>query len=218
MKKTIVNYLRSKMTIVANALNKISKGKLKPNHITLVSLLGHIPVALALVANEPIIAAVLLAFFASLDSLDGALARVQKSSSLSGMYFDAVSDRVKEIIVFSALAVFMNNLYTYDYGWLVVAVLGSSILVSYTKAKGEMAISDTTKGSDKDAQKLNLVFSGGLSSYEIRVILIVLGLLFTVLPQVLVILLFTNLYTSLARIKSVSTTLQNLKFIEKSKK
>lgn len=218
MKKTIVDYIRLKMLIVAGGLNKLSKSKIKPNHITLLSLLGHIPVALALVANEPIIAAILLAFFASLDSLDGALARVQKSSSLSGMYFDAVSDRVKEIIIFSALAVYMNNLYTYDYGWLVVAVLGSSILVSYTKAKGEMAISDTAKSSDNDTQKLNQVFSGGISSYEIRVILIVLGLLFTVLPQVLVILLFTNLYTSLARIKSVSASLHNPKFIEKSGK
>lgn len=218
MKKTIVDYIRLKMLIVAGGLNKLSKGKIKPNHITLLSLIGHIPVSLALVANEPIIAAILLAFFASLDSLDGALARVQKSSSLSGMYFDAVSDRVKEIIIFSALAVYMNNLYTYDYGWLVVAVLGSSILVSYTKAKGEMAISDTAKSSDNDTQKLNQVFSGGISSYEIRVILIVLGLLFTVLPQVLVILLFTNLYTSLARIKSVSASLHNPKFIEKSGK
>lgn len=217
MKKSVVDYLRKKMLIVARILNNLSKGKIKPNHITILSLLGHIPVAIALIVGEPIVAALLLAFFSSLDSLDGALARVQKSPSLSGMYYDAVSDRLKEIIVFSGLAAYLNEFYTYNYGWLVVAALGTSLLVSYTKAKGEMAISDNTN-KEIDAQKVNVIFSGGLSSYEVRVILILIGLFFAVLPQVLVVLLVANAYTIIIRVINVSKALNEPKLVEKRRK
>jgi CDP-diacylglycerol--glycerol-3-phosphate 3-phosphatidyltransferase len=209
MKNKTVAYLRQKMLFLAIFLDRLSKGKIKPNHITLVSFLGHIPVALALISNKPILAAFLLAFFASLDALDGALARVQKSSSLSGMYYDAVSDRAKEIIVFSALAVFINSQYSSNYSWLVAATLGTSILVSYAKAKGEMSVGNQDKiGIDK--QKLNRKFSSGLSTYEIRVVLIVVGLVFSVILQTLIILLILNIYTIITRMLDVTKSLNSI--------
>ena len=79
MKDKIVARVRQKMLVVAKYLDEISQGKIKPNHITLISLLGHIPVAIAIITGEPILGAALLAVFAGLDSLDGALARVQKN-------------------------------------------------------------------------------------------------------------------------------------------
>lgn len=217
MKDKIVAEARQKMLIVAKFLDEISQGKIKPNHITLLSLLGHIPVAIALIAGEPILAAALLAVFAGMDSLDGALAKVQKTSSLTGMYYDAVSDRAKEIIVFVTLGVYVNSAYTYDYTWLIAAALGTSILVSYTKAKGEMAISDSANGRI-DAQKINRIFSGGFSSYEVRVLLIIIGLLFTLLPQILALLLIANVYTIIIRVKNVSDALEEKNNQEKSKK
>lgn len=191
------------MTYVAKFVNKISKGKVTPAHITSLSLLGHIPVAWALVTCQPILAAILLAFFSLLDALDGALAREQHSSSLSGMYFDAVSDRIKEVIVFSALAVFASKHIDSDIAWQIVAVAGTSLLVSYTKAKGEMALS--SKGMD--AQKLNRLFSGGLASYEVRVILLVIGLLFGWIEYILPILLIINCITIATRFLRVSREL-----------
>jgi CDP-diacylglycerol--glycerol-3-phosphate 3-phosphatidyltransferase len=224
MKDKIVAKARQKMLIVAKFLDEISQGKIKPNHITLLSLLGHIPVAIALIAGEPILAAALLAVFAGMDSLDGALAKVQKTSSLTGMYYDAVSDRAKEIIVFAALGVYLSSLHSYDYTihsrdytWLIAAALGTSILVSYTKAKGEMAISDSSGGST-DAQKINRIFSSGFSSYEVRVVLLIIGLLFAILPQILVLLLIMNTYTIIIRVKNVSDALEEKNNQEKSKK
>jgi phosphatidylglycerophosphate synthase len=177
----VTKKVRILMTYIAGFLNYWSRGKLKPAHITAISLLGHIPVAWALITCRPILGAVLLAFFSLLDALDGALAREQNSATLSGMYFDAVSDRVKEIIVFSALAVFVSKHSDTNITWQIVAVVGTSILVSYTKAKGEMAIA----GQEHDAQKLNRVFATGIASYEIRVVVIVIGLLFGVIAYVL---------------------------------
>ena len=191
------------MTQLAIVLNRWTNGKIKPSYVTTVSLLGHIPVAWALATCRPILAGILLAFFSALDALDGALARVQKSSSLSGMYFDAVSDRIKEVIVFSALAVFALKHIDANTEWLIVAVAGTSILVSYTKAKGEMAMI----GIEKDAQKLNKIFSGGIASYEVRVVALVIGLLFGWLVYVLPILLILNSITIATRFMKVSKEL-----------
>lgn len=209
MKDSLVNRIRQFMTVVARFLNKLSNGKIKPSHITLVSVLGHIPVVWALINCRPILAGLLLAFFGLLDALDGALARVQKSESLQGMYLDAVSDRLKEILVFSALAVMVVNHYGAEWAWLVVAVAGSSLLVSYTKAKGEMAVAQ----ENLDKQKLNRIFGTGLAgiaSYEVRVVALVIGLLFGVVVHVLVFLLFANIYTATIRYLNVSKELKKL--------
>jgi phosphatidylglycerophosphate synthase len=209
MKDKLVSKIRDLMYKLAVYLNKIANGKLKPSHITFISVLGHMPVAWALVTCRPVLAAVLLAIFSLLDALDGALARVQNSASLSGMYMDAVSDRLKEVIVYSALAVMVVNHYGYEWAWLVVAVAGTSLLVSYTKAKGEMAVAN----ENLDKQKLNRIFGGGLSglaSYEVRVVALVISLLFGVVIYVLFILLIANLYTSYIRYNNVSKQLKEL--------
>lgn len=204
--KFITSLVRSMMTHLAGFLDYWSRGKLKPAHITALSLLGHVPVAWALVTSRPILAAVLLAFFSLMDALDGALAREQGSASLSGMYFDAVSDRVKEVIVLSALAVFASKHIDTVVTWQIVAVAGTSLLVSYTKAKGEMAIS----GEKINAQKLNRLFGGGLASYEIRVVALVIGLLFGYIAYVLPLLLAANSITVATRFLKVAKHLQGL--------
>jgi phosphatidylglycerophosphate synthase len=204
MKKTIITYSRMIMTRIAIVLDRLFNGKLKPSHITTISLLGHIPVAWSLITCRPITAALLLAFFSALDALDGALARVQNSSSLAGMYYDAVSDRIKEVIVFSALAVFATKHIDTSIAWQVVAAAGTSLIVSYTKAKGEMAISD----SRLDKQQLNRVFGSGLASYEIRVIALVIGLLFGLIEFVLPLLIIANVVTIISRFTRVSNELR----------
>lgn len=200
----IKSSVRRVMTHVAGFLHYWTRGKLRPSHITALSLVGHFSVAWALVTCRPVLAAGLLAFFSILDALDGALARIQKTASLSGMYFDAVSDRMKEVIVFAALAVYAVKHVDPNIGWLIVAVAGSSLLVSYTKAKGEMAIASVKK---QDAQKLNRVFGGGIASYEIRTVAIIVALLFGWIEYVLPLLLAANLLTVATRFLVVSKQL-----------
>jgi CDP-diacylglycerol--glycerol-3-phosphate 3-phosphatidyltransferase len=208
MKNAIVAYIRQLVSHVASFLNRVTKGRLRPTHITIISLLGHLPVAWALVTCRPILAAVLLGFFSILDALDGALARVQKTASISGMYYDAVSDRTKEVIVFSALAVYATNHIDTNIAWQVVAVLGTSLLVSYIKAKGEMALAGTSTGTD--VQKLNRTFGGGLASYEVRVTFLVVGLLFDVLLYVLPLLIILNIITVITRFLQVNKELKRV--------
>lgn len=199
----IRDFVRKIMTYVAGFIDYWTKGKVKPSHITSLSLVGHVPVAWALVNSRPILAAVLLAGFSILDALDGALARLQNSTSLSGMFYDAVTDRMKEIIVFSALAVFVYKHIDVTLVWQVVAACGTAILVSYVKAKGEMAVAS----KNKDPQKLNRLFSIGFASYEVRVLALIVGLLFGIIELILPLMIASNLLTVAIRFIVISREL-----------
>ena len=203
----ISNTIRGWMLVPARAINRVSDGRVTPNHITLVSLLGHGLIVWALWNARPIVAAFLLIFFGLMDSLDGALARVQKSSSVNGMLYDATSDRVKEVLMYVGLTQYVLIQGSANYTWLPAAVLGGSLVVSYIKAKGEMALA--TQGGH-DAQKLNRVFSDGVARYEVRMALIVLALLSGRVVFVLWVLLILVTYTALQRIIKVSRALSHV--------
>lgn len=197
--------VRGWMGIPALILHWASRGRIKPDHITLVSLLGHIPVVWALWNSRPLLAAALLAFFGIMDSLDGALARLQKTTSIRGMLFDASSDRVKEVLLYIGLTHYVLEHANTNVVWLPAAVMGGSLVVSYIKAKGEMALMSTSK---HDAQSLNRIFSDGIARYEVRMTLIIIGLLTGKIVVVLWVLLVLVAVTALQRIIRVSKALK----------
>jgi len=196
------------MAIFARFLNRVTKGRLLPAHITVLSFLGHIPAAWALWTCRPILAAVLITVFGLMDSLDGALAREQNRASRLGMFFDAVTDRMKEIIVYTALIVYTTQHAPDIQSWVIVAVAGTSLLVSYVKAKGEMALA----GDEHNAQKLNRMFDGGIARYEIRMALLVVGLLSgsSLLGPILRFIVAINLITAALRFLQVSQLLSEI--------
>ncbi len=220
----IASTVRSWMGTPAKFLNHVSGGRITPNQVTLVSLLGHFTVIWALWDTRPVLAAFLLAFFGIMDTLDGALARLQKRASLTGMLYDAVSDRVKEIMVYIGLAFYLQEsvglssvsfvslpnwygLHSFPLDSILIAVCGLSIVVSYIKAKGEMALSSTGK---YDAQKLNRVFADGVARYEVRMVLIFLGLLTNTIFVVLHVLLILLIFTCLQRLVRVTKALKDV--------
>lgn len=205
----IASTVRGWMRWPAVFLNRISGGRVRPNHVTLVSLLGHFGVVWALWHARPILAALLLAVFGIMDTLDGALARLQGTASVSGMFYDAISDRAKEVLVYVGLAsvvVPYGNTYNYfvyedRYAWLLVAVCGMSLVVSYIKAKGEVAASGL---KNQDAQALNRIFANGIARYEVRMALVIVGLLTGYTITVLAILLVLATFTALQRTVRIS--------------
>ena len=205
----VVNLVRRFMTLVAIFLDKATFGKIKPWHVTLISFLGHFFI-LWYVGGGPFTdntiypryAALALVIFGLMDALDGALARVQKSASLNGMFMDAVSDRAKEIIVFYSVGILIFNHPDYSTVSVLLPILalGTSQLVSYVKAKGEVAVS----GMHADKQTLNRLFSAGLARYEIRMSLVVIGFIFPVMPQILYIIIIINIATALYRFYKIN--------------
>lgn len=160
----------------AGFIDRASGGRLTPNMVTAASLLLHLPVGWLIAAGQPLYGGLGLLVAASLDSLDGALARRQQRATDFGAWFDASADRLKEVIVFSSLAYYLAaaGRDAYLIG-LCTAALGLAFLISYVKAKGEAVVA--ARGKKSAPSKLNRLFAGGFFSYEWRVGLLALALI-----------------------------------------
>ena len=73
-------------------------------------------------------------FAASLDLVDGRVARAQGTSTRAGAFLDSTLDRVAELLVFAGLAVHFRNTPTL---YAVLAAAAASVVVSYARARGE---------------------------------------------------------------------------------
>ena len=73
-------------------------------------------------------------FAASLDLVDGRVARAQGTTSRAGAFLDSTLDRVAELLVFAGLAVHFRASATL---YAALAAAGASVVVSYARARGE---------------------------------------------------------------------------------
>lgn len=174
-------------------LHKQTKGKLSPNTVSLFGMLAYIPVGLLISDGKLWQAGIVLTLVAPLDMLDGALARTSGTVSAFGGVLDASLDRLKEILVYVSiiyLALLENN------QWLAVlagCAMGLSLLVSYVKAKGETALA--AKDSGLSAAQLNRQFAQGLFRFEVRTILLIIGLLTAQLEYLLAVIVIGGVVT-----------------------
>jgi len=199
----IRNAIKALMSALAITLNKATGGKLSADVITLIGLFSHIPIAWLIAIQKNYLAAGLLVFFGLFDSVDGALARAQKKSSSRGMLLDASTDRIKEVILYiGASSALVASGYAGWAGW-AVAACGASLVVSYVKAKGETAISDK-KLSPSD---INRIFADGIMRYEIRMFVLIVGLLTNTLRYALVFIAVTSAITAIGRFHKISQKL-----------
>jgi phosphatidylglycerophosphate synthase len=175
----IKNFVRRQMITLATQLDARSDSRITPNHITWLSLIAHIPIAWLIVHNHLALAGGLLIVFGLLDSLDGALARVQRSESARGMFLDSATDRMKETLIYIGVMLLLldQNASQLTIVATVVA-LAASLITSYLNAWGEVALTQASSSSPRTTKsaKLNQRLRVGLG-FEFRVTIIVIGLL-----------------------------------------
>jgi archaetidylinositol phosphate synthase len=82
--------------------------------------------------DRPFLGGVLLAVSGFFDVLDGAVARATGRTSQRGAFLDSTLDRVSEVVVF--LGILVGG---YTSSFFVLLALSLSLLVSYTRAKGD---------------------------------------------------------------------------------
>ena len=94
-----------------------------------------------------------------LDVLDGRLARLSGQQTAAGALFDSVSDRWGEVFVFAGYAWLLR-----DTAWLlaVIAAMGASMMVSYTRARAEGLGVTGAGGVMQRAERVALVAAGTL--------------------------------------------------------
>lgn len=195
---TIRNIIRGLIGQLAVILNHLSGGCISANVITITSLLTHIPIALLIAWGHNYWAAGLLLVFGLFDALDGAVARLQKTSSSRGMLLDSITDRIKEVLLYVGAAYyFVANNKAYFAVW-AVATCGISLLVSYVNAWGEAV---TTKSKTK--HETNKSFRGGIMTYDVRLTFFFFGLLADRLYLVVVFIAATSILTALGRMRSL---------------
>ena len=118
--------------------------RITPNTLTLISLPCAIVAALTLAAGHFGVGGCLLLLSFTFDAWDGLLARETAVASDAGEMIDATVDRYNDIIIMLGFLYYYRN----DVGpWLLTsAALVGTVLVSYTRAKGEALGADPDLG------------------------------------------------------------------------
>jgi CDP-diacylglycerol--glycerol-3-phosphate 3-phosphatidyltransferase len=204
---TVRSAIRRIIRYAAVHLDRLTHRRLTPNRVTLIGVGMHVVIAALIGIGYFPIAALLLIIFGLFDTLDGELARLQGRSSSQGMLLDASTDRFKEVLLYTGIAYALAMAgKPWPLVW-VVAACGASICVSYVKAKGEAALA--TSGVQLGHHELNRLFSDGLATFEIRIVLLIIGLLINQLPIVLFIIAILASYTAIQRLYRISHALKH---------
>lgn len=205
MHKRIKQYVKGYFAHLAGFVDRVSRSRITPNAVTMTALVAHIPIALLLGKGYLFVGGLLVVFFGLFDTLDGALARVQKRESELGMFLDASTDRLKELLIYAGLITWFART---EHVWVVtlaVIACGVSLSVSYVKARGEVAIAAAR--TDLTHQQLNRIFDDGLGSYDVRIVVLAIGAIAGRPLYAVVLILLVALYTLLVRMVKISRTL-----------
>jgi CDP-diacylglycerol---glycerol-3-phosphate 3-phosphatidyltransferase len=140
-------------------LERLLLGRVSPNAITAVSLLMCAATGVAAGLGQLGWAIWLFVFAGILDVLDGRIARLEGKQTKAGALFDSVSDRWGEMFAFAGYAWFMH-----DSPWMlaVIGALGSSMMVSYTRARAEGLGMALSGGMMQRAERILLTTGGTL--------------------------------------------------------
>ena len=113
---------------------KLAKLPLSPNQWTLSSLLIVLLSFYFLINQDFLTAGFVFIFAASIDMIDGAVARATRRATVFGAYLDTITDRVIEfVIILGLFLVPYPNLIIPANVWLFI-MLFSSMMVTYTKS------------------------------------------------------------------------------------
>lgn len=167
----------------------LSRTGLTADHLTLVGMVMAVATAVA-VANGALRLGVLLLVASALpDALDGAVAKASGTAGPRGSFFDSVADRVTDSLLLGGVAWYLSSTVGGRIVLLPFAVLATSMLVSYQRAK---------------AESLGFEARGGLMERAERIVALGIGLLFeALLVPVLWLMLVLTLFTAVQRFAKV---------------
>jgi CDP-diacylglycerol--glycerol-3-phosphate 3-phosphatidyltransferase len=151
--------------------------------LTVFGLLCSIATALLIASGHLLWAVVGIVVSGVADLLDGAIARGSGQASPRGAFFDSVSDRVSDALLFGGVAWYLADESAY-LPILAFAVAACSMLISYERAR---------------AESLGIDARGGLMERAERFVLLGFALAFDVLVPVLWLMLALTGFTAVQR-------------------
>ena len=140
----------------------LSRAHLTADRVTTIAVLVVAGGSWRIAAGGLRSAGIILTAGGMLDFCDGAVARVQGTASRRGAFFDSVTDRISDSLIFSALLwyflVHKPNQWT---AGVVLAAYALAVLTSYIRAKAESLGYDCKVGLLERAERL-IVLNVGL--------------------------------------------------------
>lgn len=171
----------------------VKRAGIPADAITAAGLVMSVACAVAVGSGALRVGVLLLALTGIPDTLDGAVAKASGTSSQRGAFFDSVSDRVTDALLFGGVAWYLAG-QTNQSRYLPVlafAAFATAVLPSYIRAK---------------ADALGLDARGGLVERAERFVILGVGLLFDrFLVASLVVLIVLNMATAIQRFVKVWT-------------
>ncbi len=162
---------------------------LTPDHLTIAGLVLAVAAAVVIGMGGLRGGFVLVVLAALPDLLDGALAKASNNASQRGAFFDSTVDRVTDALLLGGVAWHLASTESPHMTMLPFAIMATSSLISYQRAK---------------AESLGLSAKGGLMERAERLILLCIGLLFDViLIPVLWLMLVLTMITAVQRFVKV---------------
>jgi len=135
---SLTDFLRVQATAITHPIARIlGKLGLHPNTVTLLGLLLNIVAGVILASGRLLFGGVFLLLASSVDSLDGALARISGAKSRFGAFLDSTLDRISEGALLLGLLVWLLQKGDTLGIYLVFFILLGSVMVSYTRARAE---------------------------------------------------------------------------------
>lgn len=154
---------------VSRVIEPLARGLLRigvtPDAVTVLGTLGVVAAAIGFGARgQFLLAALLVAAFALVDTLDGTMARLRGYSTRFGAMLDSVMDRIGDGAVFGALAFWYAT--TGETPTFVAALicLVAAQVISYVKARAQSVGLPCEVGMVERAERLLLVGVGAVAT------------------------------------------------------
>jgi CDP-diacylglycerol--glycerol-3-phosphate 3-phosphatidyltransferase len=136
-----------------------------PNVLSVMGLVGNGAAATLAGLGDLVAAGAVFLLFSAFDMLDGAVARATGKSTPYGAVLDAVLDRVSEALVLTGCAWHLAAHGAEWEVWSAFGALSGSIMVSYIRARAELAGRSLREGLLRRQERVVLLGLGLLTGY-----------------------------------------------------
>ncbi len=140
----------------------LAKVRVHPNWFSVIGLIVSLGGAALFATGSFRTGAVVTAVGGFFDLTDGVIARHQGRTSTFGAFLDSTLDRVVDMALLFAIAMYYQGQGEAGLAWLAGFALVATVVVSYSKARAESVVSDFEGGWFERAERLVVLMVGAV--------------------------------------------------------
>lgn len=142
----------------------LARRKINPNILTFIGVLISFWAAWEFGHRQFFRGGLVVILAGLFDMLDGGVARVNRTETQFGAFYDSVIDRYSDVIILLGLMVYYAREQMLGYVVLVGVVFMGAVMTSYARARAESLIPSCKVGFMERPERIVLLIIGGLSN------------------------------------------------------